>query len=106
MKHCAYCGFANPDERVDCLKCGTSLVPRPAVEIKTLRFGPEKARELRRKALGYFVLGLMIKVYWGGYGTWTPYDTDLLMSFRHWIEPVLLYGSALVYLAGWPLAWI
>jgi hypothetical protein len=104
MKTCAYCGFSNPDDRVDCFKCGTSLTPFPTIEPAKYRFGPEKGRELRRKALGYLVLGLMIKVYWGGYGSWTPYDTDLLASLRQWVEPVLLYGSALVYLAGWVLA--
>jgi hypothetical protein len=105
VKNCAYCGFSNPDDRVDCFKCGNSLAPLPTLQTKTYRFGPDKARQLRRKALGYFVLGLMIKVYWGGYGSWTPYDTDLLASFRQWVEPVLLYGSALVYFAGWVLAY-
>jgi hypothetical protein len=105
MKTRAYCGFTNPNDRVDCFKCGTFLAPFATIEVQRYRFGPEKARELRRKALGYLVLGLMIKVYWGGYGTWTPYDTGLLVSFRQWLEPALLYGSALVYLAGWVLAW-
>ena len=77
-----------------------------ALEIKTYRFGPDKARELRKKAIGYFVLGLMVKVYWGGYGNWTPYDTDLLMSLRAWIQPVLLYGGAITYVAGWILNWV
>ena len=106
MKTCAYCGFSNPDDRVDWFKCGTSLAAFPTIEVQRHRFGPEKARELRKRALGYLVLGLMIKVYWGGYGIWTPYDTDLLASLRQWLEPVLLYGSALVCLAGWVLAWI
>jgi hypothetical protein len=107
MKTCAYCGYSNPDDRVDCFKCGTSLAPLPKIEeIKRYRFGPDRAHELRKKALGYFVLGLMVKIYWGGYGSWTPYDTDLLMNLRHWIQPALLYGGALAYVIGWVLKWI
>jgi hypothetical protein len=106
MKSCAYCGYSNEDSRDTCFKCGTSLVPLPKYEIKTSRFGPERARELRKKALGYFVLGLMIKVYWGGYGTWTPYDTDLIASLRTWIQPALLYGGVITYITGWILKWI
>ena len=106
MKSCAYCGRSNEDFVQTCQKCGTSLEPLPKIEVKTYRFGPYKAHDLRKKAIGYFVLGLMIKVYWGGYGTWTPYDTDLLMSLRTWIQPALLYGGILAYAAGWILNWI
>ncbi len=106
MKYCPYCGFANEDSRDDCFKCGTSLVAGEEPKIKTLRFGPYKAHSLRRKAIGYFVLGLMMKVYWGGYGTWTPYDTDLIASLRTWIQPTLLYGGALTYVIGWVINWI
>jgi zinc-ribbon domain len=106
MKRCSYCGHTNLDEMTDCVKCGASLAPLRIAEVKTYRFGPEKGRELRKKALGYFVLGLMVKVYWGGYGTWTPYDTDLLMSLRQWVQPVLLYGGALAYVMGWVINWI
>ncbi len=106
MKSCAYCGYSNEDFVQTCVKCGTSLESLPKIEIKTYRFGPAKAHDLRKKAIGCFVLGLMIKVYWGGYGTWTPYDTDFLMSLRTWIQPVLLYGGALTYAVGWVLNWI
>jgi hypothetical protein len=106
MKQCSYCGFSNSDDRSDCLKCGTSLAPLPTLAIKTYRFGPDKARELRKKALGYFVLGLMVKVYWGGYGTWTPLDTALLMGLRQWFQPALLYGGAIAYVVGWILNWV
>ncbi len=106
MKYCPYCGYANEDTRDDCVKCSTSLVQREEPKIKVYRFGPLKAHDIRKKALGYFVLGLMVKIYWGGYGTWTPFDTDLLASLRAWIQPVLLYGGALVYAVGWILNWV
>ena len=106
MKYCAYCGYQNEDFVSSCIKCGTSLERMPEVKIRTLRFGSYKAHELRKKALGYLVLGLMIKVYWGGYGTWTPYDTDLLASLRTWVQPALLYGGIITYIAGWILNWI
>ncbi len=106
MKYCPYCGYANEDSREDCLKCGTSLAHREEPKIKTYRFGPYRAHSLRHKAIGYFVLGLLIKIYWGGYGTWTPYDTDLIASLRTWIQPVLLYGGALTYVIGWILNWV
>ena len=48
----------------------------------------------------------MIKIYWGGYGTWTPYDTDLLASLRTWVQPTLLYGGVITYILGWILNWI
>ena len=106
MKICAYCGYSNLDTASTCVKCSTSLEPLPTFEVKTYRVGPERARELRKKALGYLVLGLMVKVYWGGYGTWTPYDTDFLMSFRQWAQPVMIYGGAGAYVLGWILNWI
>ena len=106
MKICAYCGFSNLDTATDCTKCGTSLQPLPVVQVKSFRFGPEKAKELRNKALGYFVLGLIIKVYWGGYGSWPVYDNDLLMSFRSWVQPALIYGGVATYVVGWILKWV
>jgi len=75
-------------------------------EVKSFRFGPEKARELRKKALGYFLLGLMVKIYWGGYGPWPVFDNDLLMSFRSWAQPALMYGGAAAYVVGWILKWV
>lgn len=106
MKLCAYCGYSNPDTATDCAKCSTSLQPLPKLTFKTYRVGPEKAHDIRKMAMGYFVLGLMIKVYWGGYGTWTPYDNDVLMSLRTWVQPVLLFGGAAVYVLGWILRWV
>lgn len=106
MKFCPYCGFSNLEADAECRKCGTSLQSYQQTPYKSYRFGPEKAREFRKKALAYFVLGLMVKVYWGGYGTWTPYDTDLLMNLRQWIQPALLYGGVIAYVVGWILNWI
>jgi zinc-ribbon domain len=106
MKFCAYCGNSNLDTATTCSKCGTSLESFTPIEVKAYRFGPNKAWELRHKAIGYFLLGLMIKIYWGGYGTWPVYDNDFLMSIRPWAEPVFLYGGAAAYILGWILRWI
>jgi len=106
MKRCAYCGYSNDDTATDCVKCGTSLQSLTPIVVKTYRFGRDKAWTLRHKAIGYFILGLMIKIYWGGYGTWPVYDNDILMSVRPWAEPTLIYGGAAAYLLGWILHWV
>jgi hypothetical protein len=58
---------------------------------------------LRDKGLSAIVLGLMIKVYWGGYGPWPVLDNPTLAQVRTWGEPLLLYGGAALYLLGWVL---
>ena len=47
------------------------------------------------------VLGLLIKVYWGGYGPWPTIDFPALVTFRKFAEPLLMYGGAVLYLLGW-----
>jgi hypothetical protein len=47
------------------------------------------------------VLGLLIKVYWGGYGPWPTIDFPVLVTFRTFAEPLLLYGGAALYIFGW-----
>lgn len=106
MKFCPYCGFSNLEADAECRKCGTSLQSYQQTLYKSYRFGPEKAREFRKKMLGYFVLGLMIKVYWGGYGNWPVFDNDLLVTIRAWLQPILLYGGAAAYVLGWVMKWI
>ncbi|HLI31032.1 MAG TPA: hypothetical protein VKV79_08045 [Terriglobia bacterium] len=61
--------------------------------------------ELRRKALAALTLGLMMKVYWGGYGPWTAVSTPTLINLRDWLEPLLLNGGVIGYCAGWVLRW-
>ena len=46
------------------------------------------------------VLGLLIKVYWGGYGPWPTIDFPVLVSLRAWLEPLLLYGGLGLYIMG------
>ena len=40
----------------------------PALVKKPYWIGPERARAIRKKALAAVALGLLLKVYWGGYG--------------------------------------
>ena len=108
MKLCPYCGHSNLDNATQCHKCDGSFVPTASATVyrKTYWCGPEKAREVRRRALSAIVLGLLVLVYWGGYGPWPVIDTPTLERLRTFLQPVLLYGGILVYLAGWALNWI
>ena len=73
---------------------------------KRYHVGPVEARIIRSKALSFFVLGLLIHVYWGGYGPWPVVDNPTLVLLRVWLEPLFLYGGLVGYLAGWILNWI
>ena len=106
MKQCPFCGVYNQDFAAECTKCSARLVVLPAQLTNPHHFGPEKAREIRSKALSVLVLGLMIKVYWGGYGPWAVIDVPVLSDIRPWLEPLLLYGGALGYVVGWVLNWV
>lgn len=106
MKQCPFCGIYNQDFAAECTKCGAHLVVLPAQLANSRHFGPEKARAIRSKALSILVLGLMIKVYWGGYGPWPVIDVPVLSAIRPWLEPLLLCGGALGYVVGWVLNWI
>jgi hypothetical protein len=106
MKQCPHCGRFNYDTATDCRECGVAL----PVQIQTLKkpywMGPEKARALRSKALCFVVLGLLMKVYWGGYGAWRVVDNPTLTALRNWLEPLFLFGGAAVYLLGWVLNFV
>jgi hypothetical protein len=106
MKQCGYCGTYNDDTALECGKCHALLAVIPEKLRHPRRFGPEKAKPIRDKALTAIVIGLMIKVYWGGYGPWPVLDLSVLASLRPWLEPLLLYGGAAAYVAGWILNWI
>ena len=80
-------------------------MPQTGTVYKSLWVGPEKARAIRSKALSAIVLGILIKVYWGGYGPWPLVDSPTLAQLRTWLEPSLLFGGALAYLLGWILNW-
>ena len=105
MKQCPYCGTYSPDTAAACSKC-RAILPEAHHQFKTYRFGPMKARNLRSKALAAIAIGLLIRVYWGGYGPWPVIDVPVLSDIRPWLEPLLLYGGAVAYLTGWVLKWI
>jgi ribosomal protein L40E len=106
MKLCPYCGYANNDNATQCRKCDGPLAWRPTTYLspKSYWIGPEKARRIRDKALAVVVLGLLIKVYWGGYGPWPVIDYAPLAHLRLWLEPLLLYAGGAGYLVGWVLS--
>ena len=104
MRPCPYCGYANYDNAVECRHCQASFLEKDGTLYKApiCWVGPQKAREIRSKALSFIVLALLMKVYWGGYGPWPVIDPPFL-NIRIWLEPLFLYGGAVAYLAGWVL---
>lgn len=109
MKCCPFCGHANDPMAIQCRKCENYLVSSGGTlycPARTFHFGPEKAHDIRNKALAALALGLLIKVYWGGYGPWPVLDDPTLSTFREWLEPFLFGGGALGYLAGFFLRWV
>jgi hypothetical protein len=108
MKLCPYCGYANNDNATQCRKCDGPFVDRPTATIsispKSYLIGPEKAHVIRNRALAVVVLGLLLKVCWGGYGPWPVIDYQPLAQIRAWVEPLLLYGGGVGYLMGWALS--
>jgi len=103
MKNCPYCGYANYDNATICRKCDNSFVAQPGTvyQSKSYWMGPERAKVIRRRALSLIVLGLLIKVFWGGYGPWPTVDFPILASLRVYLEPILIFGGAAIYLFGW-----
>jgi hypothetical protein len=108
MKKCPFCGYSNYDNATICRKCDGSFVTGPGTVYQSRSYwlGPEKSKLIRSRALSMVVLGLLIKVYWGGYGHWPIIDTPILVSIRLWLEPLLLYGGAVLYCFGWIAAYI
>ncbi len=105
MRQCPYCGHANLDTDTQCRKCDASLVGAGGTVYRGRRhwIRPETAYAVRSKGLAILVLGLLIKVYWGGYGPWPVMDNPTLANLRSWLEPLLLYGGAALYAMGWVL---
>ena len=108
MKNCPYCGYANYDAASVCRKCDNSFVAEAGTVYhgRTYWLGPQKARVMRSRALSLVVLGLLIHVYWGGYGPWPTLDFPLLVTLRKILEPILLYGGGAFYLFGWIASFI
>lgn len=86
------------------MRRATGLYPAHASSNSPLR--ASQSQKIRDKALIVVVLGLLIKVYWGGYGPWPVIDVPILAGIRPWLEPLLLYGGALGYVVGWVLNWV
>ena len=107
MRPCPYCGYSNYDNAVECRHCEASLLQSDGTLYRGPSYwmGPEKARNIRGKALSFLVLGLLMKVYWGGYGPWPVIDPPFL-NVRFWLEPLFIYGGATAYVIGWILRWI
>ena len=103
MKNCPYCNYSNYDKVTVCRKCDNPFVMASATvyQGRTRWIAPERAKAIRSQGLSMVVLGLLIKVYWGGYGPWPTIDFPVLVTIRAFAEPVLLYGGAAVYLFGW-----
>jgi len=106
MKQCPHCGLFNDDYAPHCRQCRSPFQVYVQAVQKSYWMGPEKAKILRSRALSFVVLGLLMKVYWGGYGPWTVVDNPTLTSLDAWLEPLFLYGGAAVYLVGWVLNYI
>jgi hypothetical protein len=107
MKQCPYCGHSNSDQEKQCRKCDANLIAgRGGTIYKPRLVGPQTAANVRRKALSFVVLGLLIKVYWGGYGPWPVFDIAPFAQLRYWLEPLFIYGGAAGYAFGWILNWI
>lgn len=108
MKTCPYCNYSNYDNATVCRKCDGPFVVDPGTVYhgRTYWMGPEKAKTIRSRALSLIVLGLLIKVYWGGYGPWPTIDFPVLVTARGILEPLLLYGGAVLYVFGWIVTYV
>jgi len=102
MKNCPFCGYANYDSANSCRKCEGSFLTQTTAASQTpaRRIKPSRAKEIRGQALAMIVIGLLIKVYWGGYGPWPTIDYPVLATVRVYLEPLLILGGAVLYTFG------
>jgi len=102
MKMCPYCNYSNYDNATVCRKCEGSFLAAggTAYQAQTHRIAPDRTKTIRSDALSMIVLGLLIKVYWGGYGPWPTIDFPILVTIRAYAEPLLLYGGVALYIFG------
>jgi hypothetical protein len=105
MNRCPYCGYPAYAYALECAKCHFPLTRGGTLysPAKTPWIGAERALEIRRKALAVLALGLLLKVYWGGYGPWPVISPPALDHLRSWLEPLFTEGGAAAYAAGWVL---
>jgi hypothetical protein len=102
MKKCPYCSYSNYDNATSCRKCDGAFVVTNATvyQGQAYKVGPERANTIRNRALSMIALGLLIKVYWGGYGPWPTIDYPILVTIRAFAEPILLFGGLALYIFG------
>ena len=103
MKKCPFCGYSNYDYARACRKCDNSFLGEPGTvyQGRPHWIGSRRAKIIRSHALSMVVLGLLIKVYWGGYGPWPTIDSPTLVTVRTIAEPLLLYFGGVLYILGW-----
>jgi len=103
MKNCPYCGYSNYDNAPVCRKCDNSSLATGGTvyQGRTYWIGPDRGKVIRGRALSIIVLGLLMKVYWGGYGPWPTIDSPILVTLRTFLEPLLLYGGVVLWAFGW-----
>ena len=103
VKSCPYCGYSNYEQATVCRKCdGPFVVTTPTTyQRRAHRFDPRHTRILRNYALAMVAIGLLMKVYWGGYGPWPTIDLPTLANVRVYAEPMLILGGLALYLVGW-----
>ena len=108
MKPCPYCGYSNLDSATQCRKCDSSLVSAGGTVYSGRRhvLSPLHAKYVRDRGLAVLVLGLLVKVYWGGYGPWPVIDNPALTNARTWLQPLLIYGGLAIYALGWAFKWL
>jgi len=108
MKSCPYCGYSNYDDATVCRKCDNSFFATGGTVYhgRTYWIGPDRAKVIRSRALVMIVLGLLVKVYWGGYGPWPTIDFPILVTLRAFLEPLLLYFGGVLYIFGWIAAYV
>ena len=102
MKKCPYCSYSNYDTATICRKCDGAFVITNATlyQAEAQRISPARTKSIRSHALTMIVLGLLIKVYWGGYGPWPTIDFPVLATIRVYAEPLLLFGGVGLYIVG------
>ena len=107
MSRCPHCSFPYYGYALECAKCHFPLAQGGVLyaAARAPLVGEHKARDIRRKALAFVALALLMKVYWGGYGPWPVSADPTLLSLRHWLEPLFFNGGIVGYAAGWVLRW-
>ena len=106
MKSCPECGYSNPHDATDCWKCNCALAyvgMKQFVPRERWWVGPQRAMDIRKKALAFAVLGLLLQVYWGGLGPLAGVSDPTLLKLKDSLQPLFTAGGLVTYAAGWVL---